>query len=72
VVEELALIAEHGVGDDVDDGPDEVVAVFEVVVELAAARAGAGARGDFVVYRAVLSPACERWLRGGRRSPACR
>jgi len=46
VVEELALVAEDGVGDDVDDGADEVVAVVEVVVELAAA--GAGARSHVV------------------------
>jgi hypothetical protein len=46
VVKELALITEHGVGGDVDYGADEVVAVLEVVVELAAA--GAGARTDVV------------------------
>src|SRR5256712_2695100 len=41
VVKELALPAEDGVGGDVDDGVDEAVAVIEVVVELAAAGAGA-------------------------------
>src|SRR2546427_4567682 len=41
VVEELALRVEDGVDGDVDDGVDEVVAVFEVVVELAAAGASA-------------------------------
>src|SRR5439155_27367752 len=39
VVEELALRVEDGVDGDVDDGADEVIAVFEVVVELAAAGA---------------------------------
>src|SRR5207245_11273930 len=39
--EELALRVEDGVDRDVDDGVDEVIAVFEIVVELAAARAGA-------------------------------
>src|SRR5256886_7298985 len=38
---ELALRVEDGVDGDVDDGVDEVIAVFEVVVELAAAGAGA-------------------------------
>jgi len=37
----LALRVEDGVDGDVDDGVDEVIAVFEVVVELAAAGAGA-------------------------------
>src|SRR3989475_7879662 len=46
VVEELALRVEDGVDGDVDDGVDEVIAVFEVVVELAAA--GAGAYPDVV------------------------
>jgi len=41
VVEELALRVEDGVDGDVDDGADEIIAVFEVVVELAAAGAGA-------------------------------
>src|SRR5207247_6942857 len=41
VVEELALRVEDGVDGDVDDGADEVIAVVEVVVELAAAGAGA-------------------------------
>src|SRR2546422_2002435 len=41
VLKELALPAEDGVGGDVDDGVDEVVAVIEVMVELAAAGAGA-------------------------------
>ena len=39
--EELALRDEDGVGGDVDDGVDEVVAIFEVVIELASAGAGA-------------------------------
>ncbi len=46
MVEELALRVEDGVDGDVDDGVDEVIAVFEVVVELAAA--GAGAYPDVV------------------------
>src|ERR1700736_5938023 len=41
MVEKLALRVEDGVDGDVDDGVDEVIAVFEVVVELAAAGAGA-------------------------------
>ena len=46
MVEEIALIAEHGVGGDVDYGADEVVTILEVVVELAPA--GAGVRADVV------------------------
>jgi hypothetical protein len=44
VVEELALRVDDGVDGDVDDGVDEVIAVFEVVVELAAAGAGTSSR----------------------------
>ena len=50
MVEELALPAENGVGSDVDDGADEVVAVFEVVVELAAA----GASAPFLLTAAIV------------------
>src|SRR5579862_829357 len=46
VVEEVALEVDDGVGRDVDDGADEVIAVLEVVVELAAT--GARARADVV------------------------
>lgn len=40
VVEEFALRVEDGVDGDIDDGVDEVISVFEVVVELTAAGAG--------------------------------
>src|SRR5438132_6871022 len=46
VVEQLVLPPEHGVGGGLDDGPDHVVTVFEVVIELAAT--GAGARADVI------------------------
>jgi len=57
VVKELALPAEDGVGSDVDDGVDEVVAVIEVVVELAAA--GAGACPDVVQAHTGGALLCE-------------
>src|SRR3989441_8428104 len=56
VVKELALPAEDGVAGDVDDGVDEVVAVSEVVVELAAA--GAGACPDVVQAHTGGAPLC--------------
>src|SRR2546427_5738970 len=57
VVEELALRVEDGVDGDVDDGVDEVVAVSEVVVELAAA--GAGACPDVVQAHTGGALLCE-------------
>src|SRR5207245_8218932 len=62
VVKELGLPAEDGVGGDVDDGADEVVAVIEVVVELAAARAGACPGGGQAHTGGPLR--CERLDRG--------
>ena len=40
MVEQVALSCEDGVGGEVDHGPHQVVPVFEVVVQLAAAGAG--------------------------------
>src|SRR2546422_833434 len=57
VVKELALPAEDGVNGDVDDGVDEVAAVIEVVVELAAA--GAGACPDVVQAHTGGALLCE-------------
>ena len=41
MLEQLAELVQDGVGGDVDDRVDQVVAVFEIMVELAAACAGA-------------------------------
>ena len=57
MVEQLALPVEDEVGGDVDDGVDQVVAVFEVVVELAAA--GAGACPDVVQAHTGGALLCE-------------
>src|SRR5207245_10446387 len=70
VVKELALPAEDGVGGDVDDGVDEVVAVIEVVVELAAA--GAGACPDVVQAHAGGALLCEELGCGLEDPRACR
>ena len=63
MVEELALRVEDGVDGDVDDGVDEVIAVFEVVVELAAA--GAGPCPDVVEAHAGAAIAPKMVARGG-------
>src|SRR5467141_739484 len=67
LVKEIALPAEDGVGGDVDDGVDEVVAVIEVVVELAAA--GAGACPDVVQAH---TGGRHRTHRGAQDAPAWR